>query len=546
LKESRKFIYYSLGIYAVYTACLYVLGFFSIGLVSDDYMNIYDAINSTFYQKLTGTLPFTNTFHIRPFYYLSLEKSVSLSALFGFAQDNFVWFRIQNLVLFFFIAFSAGLTLFYLTKRASVSLVCSAAILLYPNNINNICWMAARVDLICCFFFIISVLLFFLYSDTGKRSFFILSIITFSLALLTKELAITFPAVIMLAEYFRKGKSGIKKAMPLMIGVVSLLVIYFIFRIGILGNNVAEITTLYQSYPLSNAPGVFARALIALSIPMDFITINFQLRNDNKLIILYLFILYGTAFYLIWNSVRTDIYKIIGQLTAFFFILITPYAIVGYIRPQMILLPFVVLSIFLLYLYSEQRRLSIKLKKSVLRTSFIAAMVFWGIWSAGTVMDWQTSYDKARINVDKLISTPIEPGKKIVLIGNPGRFKQTFMFDKMTGAYGFWRDKQYSIKDTINDVIQTAAFQESSIGAKLECIVISPNEFEIKATAPKQFFYIEGYSSERIRTGFKNNDISVEFTEFNTVDKPIKLKLTILSDKVTCYLAEELGFRKIY
>jgi hypothetical protein len=546
LKESRKFIYYSLGIYAVYTACLYLLGFFSIGLVSDDYMNIYDAINSTFYQKLTGTLPFTNTFHIRPFYYLSLEKSVSLSALFGFAQDNFVWFRIQNLVLFFFIAFSAGLTLFYLTKRASVSLVCSAAILLYPNNINNICWMAARVDLICCFFFIISVLLFFLYSDTGKPSFFILSMITFSLALLTKELAITFPAVIMLAEYFRKGKSGIKKAMPLMIGVVSLLVIYFIFRIGILGNNVAEITTLYQSFPLSNAPGVFARALIALSIPMDFITINFQLRNDNKLIILYLFILYGTAFYLIWNSVRTDIYKIIGQLTAFFFILITPYAIVGYIRPQMILLPFVVLSIFLLYLYSEQRRLSIKLKKSVLRTSFIAAMVFWGIWSAGTVMDWQTSYDKARINVDKLINTPIEPGKKIVLIGNPGRFKQTFMFDKMTGAYGFWKDKQYSIKDTINDVIQTAAFQESSIGAKLECIVISPNEFEIKATAPKQFFYIEGYSSERIRTGFKNSDISVEFTEFNTVDKPIKLKLTILSEKVACYLAEELGFRKIY
>jgi len=546
LKESRKFIYYSLGIYAVYTACLYALGFFSIGLVSDDYMNIYDALNSTFYQKLTGTLPFTNTFHIRPFYYLSLEKSVSLSALFGFAQDNFVWFRIQNLVLFFFIAFSAGLTLFYLTKRASVSLVCSAAILLYPNNINNICWMAARVDLICCFFFIISVLLFFLYSDTGKRSFFILSLLTFTLALLTKELAITFPAVILLAEYFRKGKSGIKKAMPLMIGVASLLVIYFIFRIGILGNNVAEITTLYQSFPLSNAPGVFARALIALSIPMDFITINFQLRNDNKLIILYLFILYGTAFYLIWNSVRADIYKIIGQLTAFFFILITPYAIVGYIRPQMILLPFVVLSIFLLYLYSEQRRLSIKLKKGVLRTSFIAAMVFWGIWSAGTVMDWQTSYDKARINVDKLINTPIEPGKKIVLIGNPGRFKQTFMFDKMTGAYGFWKEKQYSIKDTINDVIQTAAFQESSIGAKLECIVISPNEFEIKATAPKQFFYIEGYSSERIRTGFKNNDISVEFTEFNTVDKPIKLKLTILSDKITCYLAEELGFRKIY
>jgi len=406
--------------------------------------------------------------------------------------------------------------------------------------------MAARVDLICCFFFIISVLLFFLYSDTGKRSFFVLSLVTFTLALLTKELAITLPAVIILAEYFRKGKAGLKKSMPLAVCVVTLLALYFIFRIGVLGNNMTEITTLYQSFPLSNAPGVFARALIALSIPLDFITINFQLRNDNKLIIIYLFILYGTAFYLIWNSARSDIYKIIGQLTAFFFILIAPYAIVGYIRPQMILLPFAVLSVFLLYIYSEQKRLSLKFNKNVLRAAFAAAMVFWVIWSAITVMDWRTSYEKARINVESLIAAPLEPGKKIVLLGNPGRFKQTFMFDKMTGAYGFWKDKQYSIKDTINDVIQTAAFQESSIGAKLECKTISPNEFEIKAIAPKQFFYIEGYSSERIRTGFKNNDISVEFTEFNTVDKPIRLRLVILSDRVTCFLAEELGFRKIY
>ena len=153
MKESPKFIYYSLGIYSVYASALYILGFFSIGLLSDDYLNIYDAVNSTFYQKLTGNLPFTNAFHIRPFYYLSLEKSVNLSTLFGFAPDNFLWFRIQNLMLLYFIAFTAGLTVYYLTKKASVSLICSITILLYPNNINNICWMAARVDLICGFFY---------------------------------------------------------------------------------------------------------------------------------------------------------------------------------------------------------------------------------------------------------------------------------------------------------------------------------------------------------------------------------------------------------
>ncbi|HWA06457.1 MAG TPA: hypothetical protein VG961_07905, partial [Ignavibacteria bacterium] len=328
MKESRKFIYYSLGIYALYGALLYFLGFYNIGLVSDDYLNIYDALNSTFYQKLTGALPFTNAFHVRPVYYLSLEKSVNISSWLGFAPDNFLWFRIQNLMLLIFVAFTAGLTVFYLTKRSSVSLVSSAAILLYPNNINNICWMAARVDLICCFFYIVSVLLFLLYSDSGKKLFFYISIFTFLISLFTKELAITFPAVVLLIEYFRKGKPGIRISLPLVITFFTILISYFIFRILVLGNNMTEIATLYQSFPLSNAPGVFARALIALSIPLDFITINFQLRNDNKLILLYLLVLYGSGFYLLWTAVWTDIYRILGQLSAFFFVLITPYAIV--------------------------------------------------------------------------------------------------------------------------------------------------------------------------------------------------------------------------
>lgn len=531
--------------YAVYAALLHFTGFYSIGLLSDDYLNIYDALNSTFYQKLTGQLPFTNAFHIRPVYYLSLEKSVNISSLLGLSADNFIWFRVQNLVLLFFIVFTAGLTVFYLTKKSTVSLVCSAAILLYPNNINNICWMAARVDLICCFFYVVSVLLFLLYSDSGKKMFFYISIFTFLIALFTKELAITFPAVVFLVEYFRKGRTGITKTMPLVITLAVILVSYFIFRILVLGNNMTEIATLYQAFPLSNAPGVYARALIALSVPIDFITLNYQLRSGNKIILFYLLILYGSIFYLLWTAVRTDIYRIIGQLAAFFFVLITPYAIVGYIRPQMILLPFVIISIFVMYIYNEQRRLSLKLNKLVLRVSFAAAVVFWCFWSFGTVSDWQTSYNKALTNVDKLIGIQHDTKKKIVLIGNPGRYKQTLMFDKMTGAYNFWKNKKFVINDTINDVIQTAAFQESSIGARLEIKGISPNEFEIKAVAPKQFFYIEGYNSERIRIGFKNEDVSVEFTEFNNVDKPIRLKLSILSDKIDCYLADELGFRKI-
>jgi hypothetical protein len=447
-----------------------------------------------------------------------------------------------------FIALTSSVLIYYLTRRASVSAVITAAILIYPNNINNICWMAARVDLICTLFYVITLLLAIIYIRTSQVHYMILAIITFILSLLTKELAITLPITSMLMGYYIFGKEGFKKSLFLLIAFAIIIIIYLTYRFIILGNSAADIATLYQQYPLSNAPGVLARAIIAISIPLDFITLNFQLRNDNKIILLYLFLLYGTLFYLFWNYIRKDLYKIIGQLLLLFFVLIIPYMIVGYIRPQMILLPFVTIGIVILYQYNEQTKTSerfknsLHLNKGILKASFICASIFCIYWGGVNINDWKTAYDKSLINVNNLIEKKITK-QKFIVIGNPGRYKQAFMFDKLTGAYNFWKYNSFTIKDTINDVIQTAAFQEESIGAKFEVNKLNEYEAEIKCTAPKQFFYIEGYTGERIRTGFRNNDIEVEFTEFNVVDKPIKLKLKILNTDTECLIADELGFK---
>ncbi len=546
MTEFKKFILYSISFYILYTIALYFLGFFSIGLLSDDYLNFYDALHSTFFQKITGSLPFTNAFHIRPIYYLSLEKSVNIHDWFGFAADDFIWYRAQNLVLLLFIAFAAGCTVFYRTKKVSVSLVTSAAILLFPNNINNICWTAARVDLLCCLFYLITILLFIIYLDRNKPVYMVIALVTFLLALLTKELAITLPFTAMLIGYYKFGKEGLKKASVMLVLLLVLLISYFVFRILILGNNITEIATLYQANPLGNAPGVLARAFISLTIPMDYLSLNYQLRNDSKPILLYLLVLYGAGFYLIWSAVRTDIYRLIGQAALLFFVLIAPYTIVGYIRPQMILLPFVIMTIHIMYTYSSQSKLSIRLNKNILRACFAVALLFWGYWTGTAVTDWSTSYRLAKVNVENLIRLEKPKDKKMILIGNPGRYKQTFMFDKMTGAYNFWKTRNFEINDTINDIIQTAAIEEGSIGAKPEVKSLGQNVFEIRTKAPKHFFYIEGYDNERIRSGFKNEQISVEFTEYNNIDKPVRMILKILSPDVACYLAGNLDFERIY
>jgi hypothetical protein len=543
---NKRLLYYSLLIFAVYTVLLYILGYFNIGLLSDDYLNFYDATNSTFYEKITGAMPFTNVFHIRPVYYLSLEKSVQLHDWFGFAYDNFVWYRVQNLALLLLISLLAGYIVMHTTRRMSLALIAVASVILFSNNVNNICWTAARVDLICVLFYLGALYFTIQYSDNKSALTFTLAIISFVLSILTKELAITLPVTVLLIIYFTKGKEALKNTSSIIISLFAILVIYFIYRFLILGNNVSQITTLYQESPLSSAPGVFARGLISLTIPMDYLALNYALRNDNKIILLYLFALYGAVFYLIWVMVKIDVYKYVGQLLALMFLLLLPYAIVGYIRPQMSLLPFIILTIHILWVYSHQRRFNTYLNKKVLRIFYAVVFIFWGYWSATAVQDWLTSYEKAKINVENVLKINPEPNKQTILIGNPGRFKQTFMFDKMTGAYNFWKEKRFAINDTINDIIQTAAITESSIGAKLEYKEIQPGEFEIKTNAPRHFFYIEGYNYDKTRMGFQNKDISVVFLEFNNVDKPIKMKLKILSQNVNCYLADSLNFVKIY
>lgn len=520
-------------------------GYFKIGLVSDDYLNIYDALNTSLSEKLTGPLPFTNTFHTRPVYYLSLEKSVALNRLLGLEYDNFIFYRIQSLFIFFFISIICGFITLGLSKRLSLAIVASLTVIIFPNNVNNICWTAARVDLLCCFFYIAALYTFISYLRVKSKTAFIACLIFFILSLMTKELAITFPVVVILFAYFTEGRTGISISSKLLATLFSVLIIYISFRLIISHGNLLEVTTLYQSFPLANAAGVIARSVIAFTIPLDYLSLNYALKNHNKIVVLYLLVLYGAIFYFIWSMFATNVYKYMMQILILAFVLIFPYIIIGYIRPQMILLPFAVITIYTLYVYSHQREFNVKMNKNILKLFFGIAMIFWTIWSISVISDWLTSYHKGKTSITNLINKNIAQDNRILVIGNPGRFKQTFMFDKLTGAYNYWKYGDFVIKDTINDIIQSAALDEEYIGTPFEVKTLSENEFEIKAVTPRQFFYIEGMDIEQNQSEFINSDFEVKFTEFNNTNKPIKFRLKILNDKIMCFLAEGLDFKQL-
>ena len=542
---NRKFILYTLGVYLIFTIVIAFSGYFNIGLLSDDYLNLFDALHSSLRDKLTGHLPFTNGLHLRPVYYLSMQFSDYIHNMLGLSYDNFINYRIENLLLYFVLAFTAGKIVLMQTGKLSLSVLTSLSIIVFPNNINNICWTAARVDILCGIFYVLTILCTILSIKKKCTLQVILSVIFLNLALLSKETALTVPFIVLLMCYYFFGKESIKENKLVFILQFAILAMYLSGRIFFLHNNLAEAGNLFQSSPLANIPGVAARSLIALTIPLDYLTLTLFMTDKESSVLIYLACLYGAVFYLVYAMIKNVVYKYMLQLLLLGAVLIIPYIYVGYIRPQMILIPFVILLIQLFSIYNQQAQFNIHFKKHYLKYFYAVSLVFWCYWSIVSINNWSFAYEKGKQDIISLTSVNITPHRQTIIIGNPGRFKNTLMFDKLTGSYNYWKNKSSVINDTLNDLIQTGALKEIDVGAVLKYVQTAPNVFEISTLNRSQFFYIEGLDNERIKSGFSNSYMDVQFSDFNFFNKPAKLTLKILSPLVDCYIAGGFSFERI-
>ena len=538
----KRYICTCVAVALLFIVLISVPGYFGIGLLSDDYLVIFDATHSSLKEKFIGGLPFSNIFHTRPLYFLSFEKTVWLNKVLGLNYDNFIIYRIQHLVFLILISFISGIIVLKISRSYSLGILVFVAVLIYPNNVNNICWTAARADLLCTLFYLVSLYFFLEFIESPSRAMFMLCVLSTILTLLSKELGVTLPFVLFLFAYYNLGWRGVYITRYLLISLFVVLLIYIGLRF-MQNYNQIEIVTLYQSTPFENVLGILVRCIIALSIPLDYLTLYYDLKNINVIVLIYASIIYGALFYCMWIIIKSNAYIHFGQLILLSFISLFPYLLVGYVRPHMILLPFCLLIILSFHFYIKY--LKVVLNKKILIIFIVAIVMFWTYWTTETVGDWFVSYQKARININNLINENIDSAKRNVVIGNPGRFKQTLMFDKLIGAYNFWKEKDFVIKDTIYDIIQSAALQKNSVGAKFQIKELSSDEFEIHAIAPTQFFYIEGIDIDKTNAMFKNNDIQVEFTEFNDINKPTRFKLKTLNSNADYFLADELGFIKI-
>lgn len=177
----------------------------------DDWAYVYDSavirsIDAGFL-KLIFTEPLISNYH--PLTMLSLAIDYSVWGL------NPLGYHIVNIALHSINTFLAGMLAGMLAREAGaedgpsgraplIALLAALFFGLHPMKVEPAVWISSRKDLLCGFFYLLSVLGYLRYSRAGdlKTGLYALSLTAFILAILSKPMAVSLPIALLILDFY--------------------------------------------------------------------------------------------------------------------------------------------------------------------------------------------------------------------------------------------------------------------------------------------------------------------------------------------------------
>ncbi|MCX5737521.1 MAG: tetratricopeptide repeat protein, partial [Proteobacteria bacterium] len=106
-----------------------------------------------------------------------------------------VAFHVANALLLF-------LALASITGEWAPSFVVAGLFALHPANVESVAWISQRKTTLATLFGILAIWSYARYARAGKRSSYVLSLTTFALSLLSKQMFVTLPFALLLLDYW--------------------------------------------------------------------------------------------------------------------------------------------------------------------------------------------------------------------------------------------------------------------------------------------------------------------------------------------------------
>ncbi|HSV43870.1 MAG TPA: tetratricopeptide repeat protein [Candidatus Bathyarchaeia archaeon] len=173
----------------------------------------------------------------------SYRPMVTLSYFlnYGFAKLNPFWYHLTNVSLHAVNVFLVFILFGMIANNRYVGFFTAVLFAIHPVNAEAVCAIAAREDLLVCFFYLSAFLLYVLSGMREGRTrlfYYAGSLASFFFALFSKEMAMTFPFVILLFDYYSSHKDGfvkrIKARGAAYLGFFAVLLLYVMIRFFVL------------------------------------------------------------------------------------------------------------------------------------------------------------------------------------------------------------------------------------------------------------------------------------------------------------------------
>jgi len=287
----RFFIISSILIFAL-TFLVYfntLNGFFT----SDDYGPLGGVRNASFIEIIKNDLPKKGDIFIRPVSDIlwKLDYLIWQFNPFGYHFTNTALHALTSVLVF--------ILTFLLIRDRLVSLFAGILFSVHPLHPEAVVRLADRYDLLCAFFYLLSLVTFIIYSNTSKKKYsYIISILSYPLALLSKETAITLPFILVLWGFiFKRRRKRLKLYIPYFIITLIYLTIRFICIGDVGGYRDFEGRPLFLQFGFST----FLKKMV-YNIPMSFVLPMHQevIKQEVRALIIIIFFI-GIAFALYFN-----------------------------------------------------------------------------------------------------------------------------------------------------------------------------------------------------------------------------------------------------
>ena len=196
--------------------------------------------------SLGGIKTIFTTFHLLNYHPLALLSYMCELKAFGF--NPFIY-HLTSLLLHLLNTLLVYWLIYKLTNNFPVACLTSLFFGIHPLQVEAIAWISSRREPLYSLFFLGSLIGYISYRKTARQRYYILSLILFLLALLSKATSVVLPLVLILCDYFMGVKLGFKnqkEKIPFLI--LAILFIGISIWARILGNDFSQHDSLNISH----------------------------------------------------------------------------------------------------------------------------------------------------------------------------------------------------------------------------------------------------------------------------------------------------------